>query len=558
MKKLLSSILISLLLAFSLASCSVEPAEPFVLTSIVSVSNGEVQGLVQEGAIVWYGIPYAKAPVGDLRWSAPQDAESWEEVLDATTPNEPALQLAGGAAVGSEDALYLDVYAQEGGSYKKPVLVYLHGGNNQSGNTTEIPGFELVKTNDAVFVSVNYRLGLLGFNTLPAITDEGETANYALQDMAKALDWVKANIASFGGDPENIIISGFSAGGRDVMAMLISPLFEDKFDKAIVFSGGMTVADVDLSTQKIANAIAPLVVEDGKAADIESAVQFLLTDNQEVRDYLYTIDGARLAILMGNAGIRMSVFPHLYTDGVGLPKEGFSTDNYNDVPVLMLTGDTEFSMFNIFDGAYAAEEVTTKYSAEEIAAAKQFASIYGSDMYRIFNAQLSAEVMDKKYESDIYIAQINYSGFDSAYMDPGLTGFYSFHGIFVPMLSSVHNYVSYFPEAFNKEGYVAMADVFNNYLTNFLHTGNPNGGELAKWDAYSLSAPLSMVFDADETTAIVELKDDSTSYSKIMDAMDADDSIPEELKAFVIARVMNGRWFSAELDARYGNADLWK
>ena len=158
MKKLLSSILISLLLAFSLASCSVEPAEPFVLTSIVSVSNGEVQGLVQEGAIVWYGIPYAKAPVGDLRWSAPQDAESWEEVLDATTPNEPALQLAGGAAVGSEDALYLDVYAQEGGSDKKPVLVYLHGGNNQSGNTTEIPGFELVKTNDAVFVSVNYRL----------------------------------------------------------------------------------------------------------------------------------------------------------------------------------------------------------------------------------------------------------------------------------------------------------------------------------------------------------------------------------------------------------------
>lgn len=558
MKKLLSSILISLLLAFSLASCSAEPVEPFVLTSLVSVSNGEVQGLVQEGSIVWYGIPYAKAPLGDLRWSAPQDAENWEGVLDATTPNEPALQLAGGAAIGSEDALYLDVYAQEGGSDKKPVLVYLHGGNNQSGNTAEIPGFELVKTNDAVFVSVNYRLGLLGFNTLPALTDEGETANYALQDMAKSLDWVKANIASFGGDPENIIISGFSAGGRDVMAMLISPLFKDKFDKAIVFSGGMTVADVDLSTQKIAKAIAPLVVEDGKAADIESAIQFLLTDSQEVSDYLYSVDGARLAVLMGNAGIRMSVFPHLYTDGVSLPKEGFNTDSYNDVPVLMLTGDTEFSMFNIFDGAYGAEEVTTKFSADEIAAAKQFASVYGSDMYRIFNAQMSAEVMDSKYESDIYIAQINYAGFDSAFMDPGLAGFYSFHGIFVPMLSSVHNYVSYFPEAFSKEGYVAMRDVFNTYLTNFMHTGNPNNDELTKWNAYSKSAPVSMVFDADETSAIVELKDDSTSYSKIMDAMDTDNSIPEELKAYVISNVMNGRWFSAELDARYGNADLWK
>lgn len=558
MKKLLSVIAISLLMTFSLASCSAKPVEPFVLTSLVTVANGDVQGLVQDGSIVWYGIPYAKAPVGELRWSAPVDAENWEGILDATTPNDVALQLAGGAAVGTEDSLFLDVYAQEGGSDKKPVLVYLHGGNNQSGNTAEIPGFELVQTNDAVFVTVNYRLGLLGFNTLPALTDDGETANYALQDMAKALDWVKANIASFGGDPENITISGFSAGGRDVMAMLISPLFENKFDKAIVFSGGMTVADVDLSSEKIAKAIAPLAVEDGVAADIQSAIDFLLTDSEEVAEYLYTIDGTRLAVLMGNAGIRMSVFPHLFTDGVGLPEEGFDSNTYNDVPVLMLTGDTEFTMFNLFDAAYNTETVTSTYSVDEINAAKQFASIYGSDMYRIFNAQMSAEIMDEKYESDIYIAQINYSGFDSAYMDPGLAGFYSFHGIFVPMLSSVNNYTGYFPEAFGKEGYVAMADVFNDYLTNFLATGNPNGNELVKWDAYTESAPVSMIFDANETSAIVELKDDTTTYANIMDAMDADKSIPDELKEYVISHVMNGRWFSAELDARYSNVNLWE
>lgn len=559
MKKFLTLLVVSLMLSFSLTACSTEPAEPFVLGSLVTVENGDVQGLVQDGSIAWYGIPYAAAPVDELRWSAPVDAADWEGTLDATVPHAVALQLSGAEAVGTEDSLFLDVYGQEGGSDNLPVLVYLHGGNNQTGNTQEIPGFDLVKKDNIVFVSVNYRLGLLGFNALPAVVDEGETSNYALQDMAKALDWVKANIASFGGDPENITISGFSAGGRDVMAMLISPLFEDKFDKAIVFSGGMTLADEDMSAQKIAEAIAPLAVEDGVAADTDAAVAFLLEDTEETANYLYSVSGERLAVLMGNAGIRMSVFPHLYTDGVGLPEEGFDTTVYNDVPVLMLTGDTEFTFFNVFDGSYGKDEVTANYTEEEIAAAKQFASIYGSDMYRIFNAQLSAEAMDEKYDSNIYVAQVNYAGLDSNYMDPTLAGWgvYSFHGIFVPMLTSTHGYSGFFGDIFTGEGYTAMSDVFNEYLTNFLATGDPNGGELATWDAFTVDNTVSMVFDSDETSAIVELMDDTTSYEAIMDAMDADTTIPEGLKDFVISNVMNGRWFSAALDERYGNANLW-
>lgn len=103
-----------------------------------------------------------------------------------------------------------------------------------------------------------------------------------------------------------------------------------------------------------------------------------------------------------------------------------------------------------------------------------------------------------------------------------------------------------------------MADVFNEYLTNFLVSGDPNGGELSTWDAFTVDNTVSMVFDSNETTAIVESKDDTTTYAAIMDAMDADTSIPDGLKEFVISNVMNGRWFSAELDARYGNANLWE
>ena len=132
------------------------------------------------------------------------------------------MQLSGEEVTGTEDCLNLDIYSTKNAE-KLPVLVFLHGGNNQTGNTKEIIGSDMVVKNDMVFVSVNYRLGLLGFNCLPALqTEAGSTGNYALLDIAKSLDWVKDNIAEFGGDPENITISGFSAGGRDVMAMLLS------------------------------------------------------------------------------------------------------------------------------------------------------------------------------------------------------------------------------------------------------------------------------------------------------------------------------------------------
>ncbi|MEY8354517.1 carboxylesterase family protein [Lachnospiraceae bacterium 54-53] len=142
------------------------------------------------------------------------------------------------------------------------MLVFIHGGNNQTGNAGEIPGTDLVKKDNCVYVSVDYRLGLLGFNCLPALQkEENSTGNYAMLDIGAALDWVKENIAAFGGDPGNVTISGFSAGGRDVMAMPASPVFKGKFQKAIAFSGGMTTADEGLSAKKIAAAMAPLAVE---------------------------------------------------------------------------------------------------------------------------------------------------------------------------------------------------------------------------------------------------------------------------------------------------------
>lgn len=522
--------------------------------TVVDTKYGPVKGVKEGGILTWYGIPYGKAPVGELRWQAPEEPDSWTEALACVKASEPALQLSGTEVSGSEDCLKLNVYAKEG-SENLPVMVFIHGGNNQTGNAGEIPGTDLVKNDNCVYVSVDYRLGLLGFNCLPALKKgENSTGNYAMLDIAAALDWVRDNIGEFGGDPENVTISGFSAGGRDVMAMLVSPVFKGKFQKAIAFSGGMTTADEDLSARKIAAAIAPLAAEDKKAANEAEAAKWLMTDGEDVKEYLYSIPSERLAPLMGNAAIRMSVFPHLYEDGVVIPENGFDTEEYNSVPLMMLTGSSEFSLFCLGDAYFKSEDMAG-YTEDEIESAKAFASKYGSDMYRIFNAQCSAEKMYGHYDAAIYICQINYGSKDSQVRDLGDYG--AFHGIFVPMLSAKHNYLDYFPGAFEKAGYAAMAKEYNSYLANFLASGNPNGEGLASWSNWTPENKVSMILDETEKDALVEEKDVSTTYDDIIAAMEADTGVSKEIKEKVVKHVLNGRWFSSVQDKYFRNESLW-
>jgi len=534
------------------------------ITALRDTQYGPVSGLDLGETLAWYGIPYGAAPVGDLRWQAPQDPAAWTRPKDCTQVSQIAYQY-GSGPVGTEDCLKLDVYTTPN-AHNLPVLVFIHGGNNQTGNTKEIVGTELVVRDNCVFVTIDYRLGLFGFNCLPALRRDGNTTgNFTLLDIAKALDWVHDNIAQFGGDPNNITVSGFSAGGRDVMAMLASPMFAGRFQKAIAFSGGMTIADEAASESQTAHVLAPLAVEDGLFTNEADAKAWLLTSGEDVRDWLYSLDSARLCPLMSNAGIRMSVFPHLFGDDVVLPKEGFATTQYNSVPLLMLTGETEFSMFALGDSYFNSSEMKA-YSAAEVQAAKDYSVKYGSDMYRIFNAECSAETMYDHYDSNIYLCQINY-GDPTALSTIPVYG--AFHGIFVPLLATVNNYSALID--FSGAGYQEMAVLFNRYLKNFMTTGNPNGdlftgvkglftGEssLPEWQNWTPDNKVSMVMDASDTTAEIGCQDVSTTYDAIMDRMDADTTLSDDLKQKMIRNIMNGRWFSDALDARYGNPTLWK
>ena len=511
-------------------------------------ASGPVQGgqTSQEGCLVWYGVPYGAAPAGALRWQPPQDPAPWADALDCTKPAPMALQNTNGMAAGTEDCLKLNIYARDGAA-GLPVVVYFHGGGNRTGSPQELPGTRLASRADCVFVSAGYRLGLLGFNALPALQNGPDsTGNYALLDAAKALDWVQENIASFGGDPRNVTVMGFSAGGRDVLAMLSSPYFAGRFQRAISLSGGLTTADPGASARQTAAAFAPLAVEDGLFADQNSAAQWLLTSGEDVTRWLYDLDPARVCLLMADGGIRMSSFPHLFADGVVLPENGFEAPLANPVPLLLVTGVTEFSLFNPLEVQYQSNGL----DAGEAASARAFATRYGSELYRIFNGAASAAALSAGSDAPVWVCEIAYGGRNSASPIRAM-GLGSFHGISLSMLSG-ENALSGVANL-SSDGFAALSDLFVEKVGSFLHSGSLD------WQPWTAASPKALVLDAgtaaDSASAV--LQEAPADDTPVLDQLEADNSVPSAAKDLVIRQVLNGRIFSAHLDQRFHNPTLW-
>jgi para-nitrobenzyl esterase len=218
----------------------------------VKVHAGVLQGVTEADARVnaFKGIPYAKPPTGDLRWRPPVPAPAWEGTRVASEfghacpqpPPQPTGIYSGGIATLNEDCLTLNVWAPIG-ARKLPVMVWIHGGALVGGSSSEplYDGVNIARQG-VVFVSINYRLGLLGYLAHPALSAESPqhlSGNYGLLDQIEALRWVRDNVAAFGGDPGQVTIAGESAGGLSVIELLASPLARGLFSKAIVQSGYM-------------------------------------------------------------------------------------------------------------------------------------------------------------------------------------------------------------------------------------------------------------------------------------------------------------------------------
>jgi para-nitrobenzyl esterase len=226
--------------------------------SCTTIASGPIEGLVTDDDVVrvFMGIPFAAPPVGDLRWKAPQPVEPWENIRKCATPPASAMQahprpllcytsefLIPAEPV-SEDCLYLNVWtAAKNPDEKRPVIVWIHGGAFVGGSGT-IPLYdgEAMARKGVVFVTVNYRLGIFGFLAGSELTAESPlhtSGNYGILDQIAALEWIKENIAAFGGDADNVTIAGQSAGAISVCALIASPLAKNLFHQAIAESGAL-------------------------------------------------------------------------------------------------------------------------------------------------------------------------------------------------------------------------------------------------------------------------------------------------------------------------------
>lgn len=217
----------------------------------ISTTSGTTKGLIKNNVILWEDIPYAQPPVGDLRWKAPRKISNNNKIIQPKTNNFCIQRNSsfGGSSdfsdeliSGSEDCLYLDIFAPKKKSKELlAVMFWIHGGANTSGLKDLYDFSKLVRKHNIILVRINYRLGPFGFFTHPAIQDLqnglDKSSNYGTLDIISALEWVNENIYKFGGDPNNITIFGESAGGHNVLSLLVSKKAEGLFHKAISMSG---------------------------------------------------------------------------------------------------------------------------------------------------------------------------------------------------------------------------------------------------------------------------------------------------------------------------------
>jgi para-nitrobenzyl esterase len=242
---------------------------------LVQTANGVLRGVVASGVDQFLGIPYAAPPEGALRFAPPAAAIPWEGERDASQPGSICPQLSLTGFVGNEDCLSLNVYRPEDHDPSEllPVMIWIHGGSFTSGAGSIYDPRRLVEINDIVIVTINYRLGPLGFLALPELSAEagdGLSGDYGLMDQQAALGWVRDNIAAFGGDPHQVTIQGESAGGASVCAQLASPSAAGLFARAVIQSAScasVPVAQAQTQGTTIATFAASLAPDIAPCAD---------------------------------------------------------------------------------------------------------------------------------------------------------------------------------------------------------------------------------------------------------------------------------------------------
>jgi len=529
---------------------------------------GPVQGsndTATTGTYSWKGIPFAQPPVGALRWKAPADPAPWTATLAATRFGNACLQngrIYGPGSnntydstigttlntpVGSEDCLTLNIWRPASDAANLPVIFFVYGGSNISGYTADptYDGAALAKSANAVVVTANYRVGVLGFMNLAQLktgTNAAEdSGNFALLDIIQALKFVKNNAATFGGNAGNVTLIGQSAGAINVWALLTSQLAAGLFHKAMPMSGGISLASnlpsgtiptlspaTTYATQGNA-LLAKLLIADGKATDTASAQAYIATQTSaQIADYLRAKAGGTILTTLLAGGLTGS---GPIPDGTVIPTDpvaAITAGHYNKMPILAsntaeegklfapfltllggppgfkITDATRFTMMQTFnpdapttltendilDPAYAPSDTPTTGWTAKTALLTQIFMIPSRDS--VLNAL-------KTQQPDVWYYQFKWAQEPA----PWNTIYGAAHAFDLPFI-----FGNFGPSLFsnaanstaNKPGRLALSAAMMASISAFARNGDPNNSALGTtWGTW----PAKLIFDATPAQAVI-------------------------------------------------------
>lgn len=536
---------LSILLGCSSTSVPGAPAEPEragVSGPLRELSVGRLVGTTgRYGGFVWRGIPYAEPPIGERRFRAPIPASGWKGTRDATRFGSACPQYASetnteeafskGDVVGNEDCLFLNVYAPKQARPSKdstgtrlPVMFWIHGGGNTSGTSSFYNGSRLADEHQVIVVTINYRLGFLGWFRHRSLRLEADpldaSGNFGTLDQILALDWVQKNIDAFGGDPGNVTIFGESAGAWNVISLLASPLAAGKFHRAIAqspltwsFSATESenyVDDVLPGRQSSSSeAILRMMLAEGLAEDRASAkAKMAAMDEAALARFLREMSVVKLFAgykLEGSEAEDGYTCPRLFEDGVVLPSvrlgHAFRPDRaFNRVPVILGTNKDEEKLFLLYDAEYTSQVfgvIPTFRDRDRYL--RDAATI--TRIWRMMGVDDVAEDLSRAMPGDVFSYRFDWDEEPSfLWSNLGeLIG--AAHGFEIPFVFGHWdlgpNSHRLFNEG-NRSGREVLSTAMRSYWAEFAWQGRPGmgrAGQLPRWSAWKHGSSRFAVLD---------------------------------------------------------------
>ncbi|MEZ5894005.1 MAG: carboxylesterase family protein [Parvularculaceae bacterium] len=540
-----------------LCACAREtppPHEPVPNENAVrATGEGEVIGFeTADGAYSWRGLPYATAPVGNARWRAPQPPAERDGALVATQYGERCAQMSNrfteiegikaGQLIGSEDCLYLDIYAPkdavaraEAGD-RLAVMVWIHGGSNVWGRGSSYEGSRLAVNEGVIVVTIQYRLGPFGFFSHPLLRDDAEgdldrAANFALLDQAAALQWVRDNIAGFGGDPERVTIFGESAGAYDIGALLVSPPAKGLFQRAILQSGGfdsVSRADAEEETSVERNPSNAIVAKLGAttADDLRAA-------------------SARQLLEAYGMGYEDAIeLPTVIEDGVTIPAapliDALATPGAV-APVAIITGVNrdEMKFFNAADKTLT-KKVLGVFTVPRDKAYYHAINAYMSRLWRARSVDRAGAALAAAGHDDVYAYRLDWDEEGRAGFSDLSTLIGAAHAVDIPF---IFNRFILFGDLdktmFTKKTAASREELsraMGAYWANFARDGVPSAEGYASWPTWSHDGGTLMRFDSVHDGGIAPMTN-SDSVEAIIADIKADPSLTPQQRCDVASAV---------------------